>query len=138
MLIFGTGVVTGGLLVGSIRLRDRPPARPAGPNRSAQPAVSAGAIRLDFLKRMEGELDLNPEQRERIDEILKNSLERARKFITPRIREEAQRSREEFLQVLTPEQRARFDELWKQQLAKGKKAPPSRERSTNAAPSGAP
>ena len=138
MLIFGTGVVTGGLLVGSIRLHEHRSLRPPAAAR-LQPPTSAGGMRLEFLRRMEGELDLTPEQRERVDQILKESQERTRRFIAPRIREETQKTREMFLQLLTPAQRGRFDELWKQQRAREKKAAPQRDRPatpspTNAAP----
>ena len=63
-------------------------------------------------------LDLTPEQRERIDLILKESQERTRKImepVSPQIRDELQRVRAEFRAVLTPEQQVRFDELARQQ-----------------------
>ncbi|PWU20920.1 MAG: hypothetical protein C5B50_02905 [Verrucomicrobia bacterium] len=114
MLIFGTGVVTGGLLVEhSVCLRDHRLQHPTSLH-PAQPA-SPGGSRGEFLRRIEGELDLAPDQRERIDQILKESQERTRKFIAPRIREETQKTREQFREVLTAEQRVRFDELLKQQ-----------------------
>jgi Spy/CpxP family protein refolding chaperone len=141
MLIFGTGVVTGGLLVGSMRFRDHHSAHPTLPNRPAQSPNSPGGLRLEFLRRMEGELNLAPEQRERVDQIIKESQDRARKVIAPRMREEAQKTREDFREMLTPEQRVRFDELWKQQRTRDqRKATPPRDRPatspspTNAAP----
>jgi hypothetical protein len=80
--------------------------------------VSPGIMRVEFLRRAERELNLNPEQRERIDGILKASQERTRKItepIAPELRAELQRTREEFRDALTPEQRSRFDEMLKQQ-----------------------
>ena len=118
MVIFGTGVVTGGLLV---RYSQRPPGshlhRTDTAGRPAQP-VSAGGLRLEFLRRMERELELSREQRERIDKLIKESQERSKKImepVAPKLREELQKTKEQFVEALTPEQRARFDELWKQQ-----------------------
>jgi DNA-binding protein H-NS len=118
MVIFGTGVVTGGLLVrhaGPIRDHRQP--RPANTVHTAQPSP-AGLMRIDFLRRMERELDLAPDQREPIDKILKEGQERTKKImetVEPRRREEFKRTIEEFRAVLTPEQLKRFDETVKQQ-----------------------
>ena len=118
MLIFGTGVVTGALVVrnsdrgqGPLRPRNISQARPVG-------TFSPGGLRLEFLRRAQRDLDLNPEQRERIDKLLKESQERTRKImepVTPDLRAELQRTKEEFQQELTPEQRMRFEELMKKQ-----------------------
>src|SRR5947207_14821396 len=119
MVIFGTGVVTGGLLVrhaDGVRSPDRP--RGLMPfNRPVQPPSSGGS-RLDFLRRMERELNLTTEQRERIDKILKESQEYTKKLmepVSPQIRQELQKTKERFRDVLTPEQQARFDEVWRHQ-----------------------
>ncbi len=114
MVIFGTGVVTGGLLVRHSGMRVPRPARNPIMTRPAQP-VSAGVVRLDFLRRAGRELELTPEQHERVDKILKESQERTRKVMAPYVREELQRTKEEFREALTPEQRPRFDQLLKQQ-----------------------
>jgi Spy/CpxP family protein refolding chaperone len=135
MVIFGAGVVTGGLLVrNSERVRPARPVRSASAARSVQ-AVSPGNMRLDFLRRMERELDLEPDQHQRIDAILKESQERSRKLmepVSPALRQELQRAREEFRSVLTPGQRARFDELVKQRRQPhSPESSPVSERSSN-------
>jgi Spy/CpxP family protein refolding chaperone len=74
-------------------------------------------MRIDLLRRMERELDLTTEQRERVDRIIKESQERTRHImepVAPQMRDELQRTRERFRAVLTPQQQARFDELSKQ------------------------
>lgn len=118
MVIFGTGVVTGGLLVRHAeRGRDRHPQRIGGAVRPAQP-LSAGVLRIEFLRRMERELELTPGQREPIDRILREGQERTKKLmdtVEPRRREEFKKTIEEFRTVLTPEQRKRLDTLIKQQ-----------------------
>ena len=134
MVIFGTGVVTGGLLVRHVdHGRDRRPQRTANGVRVGQPA-SPGLMRLEFLRRMERELDLATEQREPIDRILKEGQERMKKIseiVEPRRREELKRTIEEFRAVLTSEQQKRFDDLLKQQQQRAReqrKGGPARER----------
>jgi hypothetical protein len=117
MVIFGAGVVTGGLLVKhASRVPPGRAHRPPAVQRPA-PAVSPGGMRLEFLRRAERELDLTRGQRERADQIIKDSQERTKKIlepVAPEMRNELQRTREEFRGVLTPAQRARFDEMAKQ------------------------
>ena len=141
MVIFGTGVVTGGLLVRHAeRGRDRHPQRTGSVVRPAQP-TSAGVLRIEFLRRMERELDLTPGQREPIDRILKEGQERTKKLmdtVEPRRREEFKKTIEEFRAVLTPEQRKRLDALIKQQqrTREQRKAAPPPERPPQTPPPG--
>ena len=128
MVIFGTGVVTGGLLVRhSEGMRGPRSGRNAMLTRPAPP-VSAGGMRLDFLRRAGRELALTPEQRDRVDKILKESQERTRKVMAPYLREELQRTKEEFREALTPEQRPRFDQLLKQQQQQQQQQQRAREQ----------
>ena len=115
MVIFATGVVTGGLLVRHSEGM-RAPRGPHGPTvgRPAQ-LPNAGMVRLDFLRRAGRELNLTQEQHERVDKVIKESQERTRKVMAPYVREELQRTKAEFREALTPEQQKRFDELLKQQ-----------------------
>jgi len=119
MVIFGAGVITGGLIVR--RAEARQPVRRATPVESRQTTFAVpnvGGVRLELLRRLQRELDLTPQQRVQVDHILRESQERTRKLmepITPRLREEVQRAKIEFRAVLNPGQQARFDELLKQQ-----------------------
>ena len=142
MVIFGTGVVTGGLLVRYAEHgRERRPGHVANVAHPAQP-TPAGVMRIEFLRRMERELDLTPEQREPIDKVLKEGQERTKKLmetVEPRRREEFKRTIEEFREVLTPEQRKRFDDLVKQQQQRAReqrKAAPPREHPPQGPPVG--
>ncbi len=143
MLIFGTGVVTGGLLVRHAEgpRNRRPQQHPPGALRPAQP-VTPGAMRIDFLRRLERDLDLSPDQRQPIDRILKDGQERMKKLmepVEPRLREELKKTIEEFRQALTPEQRERFDALRKQQQQRAReqhKPAPASERSAPGVPPG--
>ena len=140
MVIFGAGVVTGGLLVGfSQHDRDRRPQHLVNASRPAQPP-SAGGTRIEFLRRMQRDLNLTAEQREPIDKIIKEGQERTKKLmetVEPRRREEFKRTMEEFRVALTPEQRTRFDELVKQQqqhAREQRKAAPPREPAPQVSP----
>lgn len=117
MLIFGTGVVTGGLLVRHVQVARWPrQPRPATNVRPTLPISPAG-MRLEFLRRAGQELNLTPEQHDRVDRIIKESQQRMRKLIepvAPQVNEAFLNTRAEFRAVLTPEQQARFDEMSKQ------------------------
>jgi Spy/CpxP family protein refolding chaperone len=119
LVIFAAGVVTGSLTVKqSSRWLGWQHQHAAG---EARPATGfAGGMRLDFLRRAQRELDLTPEQRQQIDQILKDSQEHTRKVmepIAPELRQELHRTKEAFRAALTPEQRARFDDMLKRQRA---------------------
>ena len=139
MVIFGTGVVTGGLLVQHAeRIRLPHGQHGLGLARPIQP-VSAGGTRFEFLRRAERELNLTPDQRDQIDQILKASQERTKKLmepVTPKMREELQQTKAEFRAALTPEQRGRFDELVKQQQhpREPRRSIPQRDRTPEGAP----
>jgi len=148
MLIFGTGVVTGGLLVrNSERMRPHQPkntntgiARPPQPF----PSFSASGVKIEFLRRMERDLNLSTEQRERIDGILTESQERTRKLmepVAPQLREELQKTKERFRAALTPLQQEAFDAMLKQQQKAREQRHPAghvSEGSTLQSPSGEP
>ena len=142
MVIFGTGVVTGGLLVRHAGpARDRRPQRVIGAVQQAQ-TTSAGMLRIEFLRRMERELALTPDQREPVDKVLKEGQERMKKLmetVEPRRKEEYKKTIEEFRAVLRPEQQKRFDELLKHQQQRtrdSRKGAPPRERPAQRPPSG--
>jgi Spy/CpxP family protein refolding chaperone len=143
MVIFGTGVVTGGLLVRhSEHIRVTRPLRNSVAGRPGL-AESPGGIRVDFLRRAGRELQLTPEQRERLDKVIKESQERTRKVMAPFLHQELQRAKDELREILTPEQRTRFEQVLKQQQEQQERArqqhrpQPMGDRLTNDAPPGA-
>jgi Spy/CpxP family protein refolding chaperone len=116
MVIFGTGVLTGALII-RYTTDLAHPQRAGFANRSPE-SGSPGGMRLEFLRRTQRDLDLTAEQRDRIDKVLKQSQERTRKImepVSPLLRQEVQRVKAEFRDLLTPEQQVRFDELLKMQ-----------------------
>lgn len=140
MVIFGAGVITGGLIVR--RAEARQPIRRAtsAENRPTTFAVpNVGGVRLELLRRLQRELNLTPQQRAQVDRILRESQERTRKLMepfTPRLREEVQKAKNEFRAVLNPRQQARFDELLKQQQRPREPRREKNDRQTGAAGGG--
>ena len=118
MVIFGCGVVTGGLLIKTALPPASIPAEVAQhpPTSSNQPPPLAEIQRPEFLRRMQKQLDLTASQRDEIAKIMKASQERNRPLwerIAPQMREEIKRVREEIRPVLTPDQQKKFDVLFK-------------------------
>jgi Spy/CpxP family protein refolding chaperone len=118
MVIFGCGVVTGGLLMKT----ELPPAgiaqelTPHPANSTNQPPPLGQFQKPEFLRRMQKQLDLTASQRDDIAKIMKASQERTRPLwdqIAPQLRQEKKSVREEIRQVLTPDQQKKFDELLK-------------------------
>jgi hypothetical protein len=143
MVIFGAGVMTGGLLVRQTILV-HPPKPPHTGSFNRTIPNSPGVTRIEFLRRAERELNLTPDQKAQADKIIIASQERTKIImepVAPRIREELQQTRDQFRAVLTPEQQTRFDEFMKKQMRprephrSGGKA---LENPTNASPVGHP
>src|SRR4051794_35014862 len=123
MIIFGCGVVTGGLVVRVKTAHPRAGARADHGTTAARnnPITTPGAPpwqlqRKDFLDKMDRQLDLTPEQRQNIDKVMHDSLDRTRPLwqqIAPQMRDEMRRVREEIRKELTPEQQKKFNDLIK-------------------------
>jgi hypothetical protein len=124
MVIFGAGVVTGGLLVRLTRVPVTQEAAPTPVRPAVQPEAVSG-LRFEFLRRAQRELELTADQRDHLNRILRESQERTRKImdpVAPQMREELKRTRAEFVQVLNPDQRQRFNELARQQQQQQQRA----------------
>jgi Spy/CpxP family protein refolding chaperone len=111
--------VTGGALGRYWHQAQVPSRHPAHSQNAKQggPAFGGGP-RLEFLRRAQRELALTPEQRERIDKVIRDGQERTKALMMPvsaQVHEELQKTRQEFREILTPEQQARFEELLKQE-----------------------
>jgi hypothetical protein len=145
LVIFGTGVVTGGLLVThSERVKQRqfwvqnraernrpirpeprepnlpPPgaSNPMSEPGGRQPNVLPAMLRLDLLQRIERHMDLTTGQREKIEEILREGQEHTRQIMEPvqsELQKQMRTTRDRIRDVLTEEQQRRFDELMRPQ-----------------------
>lgn len=116
LVIFGAGVLTGGLLV-SYAVHANLVMTPAKPNPVAAQATNPWMQRArDLLRRMDRELNLTPEQHQRMEKLIAESAERTRmlwKPIAPQMSKEMQILHRDMREELTPEQRPRFDEIFK-------------------------
>ncbi len=121
IVIFGTGVITGGLLVGYVEhghgYRPKPGANGAAAVRRPEfPPPSPEQRRLEFIRNISRQLKLTPKQRAHIEAILHESQEHTKKIwlqIAPEMKAEMAGVREKIRAELTPEQRRRFEELMK-------------------------
>jgi Spy/CpxP family protein refolding chaperone len=131
LVIFGAGLVTG-----AVWTRVSSDAKPLPGGAAVKPAGPRpqNTLRLEHLHKVElmgrvqKELDLTPEQRERIEEVISDGQGRIRDLwdqVAPEIHDELKHVREKLCSELTPDQKQRFDELMKQ---------PRRSSSTNSPP----
>ncbi len=122
VVIFGAGVVTGGLLVNYVKpphpkaarhlaearlSATNPPPRAAD---AARPPHLPEILSRPFLQRLDEDLHLAPDEHEAIQKIISEGQNQMRKVI--------QDARLEIREVLTPEQRKQFDELVKRPFHK--------------------
>src|SRR5467141_1786947 len=87
------------------------PPRPLPPN---PVLLQPGPIREEFVRRMTEELELTPEQREKVLHIVHESQERTKllySLIGDDVREEMRQTRDSIRQQLTPDQARRFDDM---------------------------
>ena len=111
LVIFGAGVVTGGLLVSyAVHANQTPPKQIV-----TQSAVNPWQLRSrELLRRMDRELDLTPEQRLHIEKIIADSQERTKalwKLVAGPMNKEVQKALGQIRDELSPEQRQKFNEF---------------------------
>jgi Spy/CpxP family protein refolding chaperone len=118
VVIFGAGVITGGLLVNYVQ-HSRPKAAHRPVAAEARPAATNQMVRLadavkarppevlskQFLQRLDENLHLAPDQHDAIQKIIGDGQNQMRKVL--------QDARLEIREILTPEQQTQFDELIK-------------------------
>lgn len=148
-VIFGAGVITGGLLVNYVQHPHFKSQRAKFPAADARPATNAVTNNLSvrppenaksrppeilskqFLQQLDGTLHLTADQREAIQKIISESQNQIHKVI--------QDGRLEIREVLTPEQQKQFDELVKRPFHRpiyGTNAPAALPAPTNSVSAG--
>jgi Spy/CpxP family protein refolding chaperone len=111
IVIFGAGVITGGLLVNHVQ----------HPSRRADelPAIMRPEMfTKQFVKQLDDKLNLTKEQSEQIQNIIAQGQKNVRdlwKIIGPQVSSDLRDTREQIRAVLTPEQRKQFELLMKLQ-----------------------
>ena len=145
LVIFGAGVLTGGLLVNYVDLSHRSHARSSlargnpHPQMDGQRQPHPGELprprspeiwRRDFLEHLDEGLNLAPEQHAAISKIIAEGQERNREIwtnVAPKMRQEMELVHQRIRAQLTPEQQKQFEALIRQFAPHGPprdKAPP--------------
>jgi hypothetical protein len=104
LVIFAAGAFAGGSLV-----------------KATKKAPKAQALRMEMLRRLTGELNLNTEQRTNIENVLNESAERTkilRDLLTPELQAEYSKAVEDIKSELNPAQRKKFEESLQKQKKK--------------------
>jgi hypothetical protein len=130
IVIFGAGVITGGLLVNHVEHPTRPlftfrqPARPAPPARALYenmpPEVRPEILKTNFVQLLNDNLDLNPRQREQIRKIIAQAQQNTHdlwKLVAPQFQLVWHDTRQQIRDVLTSKQQREFEFLMRQQHA---------------------
>jgi Spy/CpxP family protein refolding chaperone len=149
LVIFGAGVLTGGLLVSysdralhhPVRRealleiqRERMAATNAGPRENRLPPPWPLPLRRDFLDRLDHELKITPPQRERIEKIIAEGQDETREIwlqVEPDMHRAWTEVREKIRGELRPEQQVQFEKLLKQRPHNPQRPP---DKSTNLPP----
>jgi Spy/CpxP family protein refolding chaperone len=145
LVIFGAGVVVGGLLVKHAKwspfhvssLAQQPPpnapTRPDGSPRASNHVFNPSGplmpgLRRDFLKNLDHEVQLTAEQRERIEKILAEGQECTKQLwdkVAPDVHKEWVRTKDRIRAELTDEQKQRFEEFMKRSKKSEERRPQS-------------
>ncbi|MBI3878852.1 MAG: hypothetical protein HY301_02155 [Verrucomicrobia bacterium] len=146
LVIFGAGVVTGGILV-HLTTPQKPPRAKAG-NSGGSPVLNPKELRgvgteqrREYLARLTRQLELTPEQSAKIDKTLHESQQHNKVIfdtIRPKLDDETHKVREQVRAVLNDDQRKKFDELNqpipKRKETKSKETKAARKSGTNVPP----
>jgi Spy/CpxP family protein refolding chaperone len=125
LVIFGAGVLTGGLLVHQTnRVPGRPfpsfgPGQPqlgqAGqPNQFGSQRIPPNEQRMELLRHMTRQLELSQEQRKKVERIISDSQTRTKTLWEPvaaKMNDELRKTDDRIREVLTSEQQQKFDEM---------------------------
>ena len=125
LVIFTSGLLTGGVAVRYMAA----PREVRVPRSPDDLPIRPQMLREEFVRQMQRELDLSPEQKERISRTVHESQERIRVHydrIAPDVRDELRRTREGMRAELTPEQDRQFEEFLRKR--KGREMPPFEKR----------
>jgi Spy/CpxP family protein refolding chaperone len=155
VVIFGAGVLTGGLLVNYVNHpHAKNPHHASGTNAAHPSSVGPDQSRSQdapiprlaremgrqFVEQLDEQLQLTPEQHARIEKIVADGQERNREIwtnVAPKMHAVLREVNQQIRAELTPEQLKPFDELLKHSLhhpASGTNAPPVPGLSTNGPP----
>jgi len=107
MVIFVCGVVTGALVIKTQGWHEPPPSRGAAPRLGVPGPIPIWEI----ISRLNSELDLTPEQLQKIEKIMQDSQATntaIRKTIAPLLKAEVERAHQAIKERLNPEQQIKY------------------------------
>lgn len=120
MVIFVCGVVTGALVIKTQGWHQPPPGRVNFPRFGVPGPMPI----LEVLKQLQSELDLAPEQLQKIEKIMQDSQATntaIRKTIAPLLKAEVERAHNAINVLLMPEQQIKYAEFLKEQQRTGER-----------------
>lgn len=128
IVIFGAGVITGGLLVNYVNHPvamhhpngpgTKPPTSSTNELAELPPQMRAQILNKQFVGQLSEELDLSKDQREQIQKIITQGQQNTRdlwKLVAPQFQVIWRDTRVQIRGVLTPDQRKQFEALMRQQ-----------------------
>jgi hypothetical protein len=118
VVIFGAGVLTGGLLVDHVeRLHPKNFRRFEADSQNGLPFPRPEILGKQFVQQLDDKLRLTPEQRDKIQKIIADGQQRNRdlwKLASPPFRAVMQDVHQKIREQLTTDQRKQFEEMLKQ------------------------
>ncbi len=124
VVIFGAGVITGGLLVNHVQHPShpftifRPPKPTSTPYENLPPQLRPDFLNTNFVQRLDDKLNLTPKQAEQIRRVIAQAQQNTHelwKLDAPQFQLLWRDTREQIKDVLTPEQKKQFEMLMRQQ-----------------------
>lgn len=124
IVIFGAGVITGGLLVNHVAHPAHPfsiysPHPPKQPIYDTMPEqLRPEFLTTNFVKQLDDNLNLSPKQKEQIRKIIAQAQQNTHdlwKLVAPQFQLVFRGTRQQIRDVLTPEQKKEFEFLMRQQ-----------------------
>lgn len=116
IVIFGAGVITGGLLVDHVQHRPRR-AEPYAQADNLPPGANPEFLKKQFVQKLNEQLDLTSGQSNRIQQIIAQGQQNTRnlwKIVAPQFQVVWRDTRQQIRDVLTPEQLKKYEQLMRQ------------------------
>ena len=120
IVIFAAGAATGGMIVRTYapKIVHRTHVTP--------PVQMSTEHRMEYVKKLDRELQLTPEQHQKVEAIIAASQERMKKVwdgVEPQVKEEYRCSRRDIFEILMPEQKEKMKQRWRRMRNSGTNVP---------------
>jgi len=111
VVLFAAGGATGGILIRTFAPRVEYTTRTVHRSHVTPPLPMSTEKRMEYVARLDHEVQLTLEQRQKVEKIITASQERMKTIwgaVEPQVKEEYRCSRREISEILTPEQREKM------------------------------